>query len=117
MSLHTTMFVTWIHCICGVAFVIPFWVHELKHSFLSNVYFQFSHDSDTNVEEVDMMFMHRKYDGHWDWPKKRDEKRIKSKFVIYGPCLPEPPSKKGFRFPDDEAEKAFKVFKSVNNTV
>ena len=76
----------------------------------------FSNDPDSNVEEVDFSFMHRKHDGLWDWPKKKDEKRIKAAFVFYGPCMPLPPTKQGFRFVEEEAAtRQYKLYKTHIN--
>ena len=55
--------------------------------------------------------MHRKTDGFWDWPRLQDEKRVPTKFIFYGPCIPAPPSKNGFQFPDGQAEKQYRLFK------
>lgn len=71
----------------------------------------FSEDHDSNVEEVDITFMHRKFDGYWDWPRERDEKRVLAKYIFFGPVTPEPPNKKGFKFPDQEVEKLYRLFK------
>ena len=72
----------------------------------------FSDDQDSLVNEIDISFMHPKQDNLWDWPKKADEKRVRSAFVFYGPTLPDAPTKKGFRFPDeDDARKQYKIYK------
>ena len=55
--------------------------------------------------------MHRTHDRFWDWPKVKDEQRISAKFIFFGPYIPEPPTKNGFKFPDDEAEKKYRLFK------
>ena len=41
----------------------------------------------------------------------KDKQRISSKFIFFGPYIPEPPTEKGFKFPDDEAEKEYPLFK------
>ena len=61
----------------------------------------FSDDPESDVTAVDFSFMHRKLDGFWDWPKLRDEK----------PYVPEPLSKKGFKFPDVQADQLYRLFK------
>ena len=58
----------------------------------------FSNNPESDVDEVDFSFMHPKHDGFWDWPKKKDEKRVSSKFVFFGPCMPKAPSRIGFKF-------------------
>ena len=69
----------------------------------------FSHDPDSKVDEVDFFFMHPKHDGRWDWPKKEGEKRVVSKFIFYGPCMPTPPTK--------EEEAAIKEYKLYKNNI
>ena len=71
----------------------------------------FSDDPESDVTAVDFSFKHRKLDGFWDWPKLRDEKRVEAKLIFYGPYVPEPPSKKGFKFPDVQADKLYRHFK------
>ena len=76
----------------------------------------FSQDPESNVDEVDFSFMQPKPDNFWDWPKKKDEKRVNSKFIFYGPCMPEAPTKNGFHFADeDDAMKQYKVFRNSIN--
>ena len=73
----------------------------------------FPHDLDSKVDEVDFSFMHLKYDGLWDWPKKEDEKQVASKFVFHGPCMPTQRTKQGFRFAEEEAAiKEYKLYKN-----
>ena len=69
----------------------------------------FSHDPDSKVDEVDFFLMHPKHDGRWDWPKKEDEKRVVSKFIFYGPCMPTAPTK--------EEEAAIKEYKLYKNNI
>ena len=71
----------------------------------------FSDDPESNVNEVDVTFLTRKLDGFWDWPKLKDEKRVSAKFILFGPITPEPPTKNGFKFPDQQAEKQYRLFK------
>lgn len=72
----------------------------------------FSEDSESKVDQVEIKFMHPKIDGFWDWPKKIDQKLVSSKFVFYGPCIPEAPTRRGFKFSEEENLKLFyKVFR------
>ena len=64
---------------------------------------RFSHNPDSKVHKVDFSFMQLRHDGLWDWPKKENEKQVASKFIFYGPCMPTPPTKQGFRFAEEEA--------------
>ena len=59
--------------------------------------------------------MHRKSDGFWDWPKERDEKRVLAKYIFFGPVTPDLPTRKGFKFPDEEAEKQYRLYKRERN--
>ena len=75
----------------------------------------FSHDHDSKVEEVDFSFLHPKHDRFWDWPQATDEKRVAAKYIFYGPCMPNPPTKKGFKFPDEEeAAMLYREYKKTN---
>ena len=59
-----------------------------------------------DVKEVEMIFMHPKPDGFWDWPNKNDQTMIQSRFIFLGPCIPTAPTKRGFRFSEDEEPRA-----------
>ena len=75
----------------------------------------FSEDPESNVETVELVFMHKKLDGFWDWPKENDQKQVSSKFIFLGPCMPDAPTKKGFRFPEEE--KAKKLYRLMKNNL
>ena len=82
----------------------------LKKSFF---FFQvFSNDSDSNVQQVEMDFLHYKFDGWWDFPKQHEQKIVETKYIFYGPTKPKPPTKLGYKFEDDD-EKAFKIYKEL----
>lgn len=72
----------------------------------------FSNDQESGVDEVDFPFMHAKHDEFYDWPKKKDEKQVSSKFVFFGSCMPNAPTRIGFKFSDeDAARKAYEHYK------
>ena len=72
----------------------------------------FSQDPESPVDEVEFKFLHPKLDGFWDWPKKIDHKHVSAKFILFGPCMPEAPTKKGFKFAGEKTVKGFyRVFK------
>ena len=62
----------------------------------------FSQDPGSPVDDVEFKFLHPKLDGLRDWPKKIDQKHVSAKFIFYGPCMPEAPTKKGFKFPEEK---------------
>ena len=64
----------------------------------------FPQHKDSDVEEVEFKFLHPtyKYEGFWDWPMELNQKRVLEKFVFFGPSTPEPPTRKGFQFPEEE---------------
>ena len=69
----------------------------------------FSQDPESKVDEVEFKFMQPKLDGFWDWPKKIDQKHVSAKFIFYGPCMPEAPTKQGFKFAEEETAKVFYI--------
>ena len=71
----------------------------------------FADDPDACVDTVHLNFMHRRHDGFWDWPKKEDMKAVPAMFIVYGPVDPPTPTKRGFKFPDEEAEKQYRLYK------
>ncbi len=62
----------------------------------------FSFDSESPAEKVELNFLHYKVDGWWDFPKQREQKIIEAKYVFFGPTNPQPPTKRGYKFDDDE---------------
>ena len=72
----------------------------------------FADDRESDVKEVEFTFMHKTIDDFWDWPSSEDVATVASGFIFYGPCIPAAPTKKGFRFAEeDDAKKFYKAFR------
>ena len=72
----------------------------------------FSEDSESVVQTVEFDFLHPTLGGYWDWPKQTDQKIVATKFVFHGPCIPNPPTRREFQFPDEgRAKDLYRVLK------
>ena len=65
----------------------------------------FSFDSDSDVDKLEMSFLHYRGDGLYDYPKVKDVETIESRFVFLGPSPVQVVLGKGIAIEADEAAK------------
>lgn len=73
----------------------------------------FANDEDADVDQIEMAFLHYKFNGIWDYPKLGDIQMVEPKFVFFGPVVPV--LNHGFTFEeDDKALRLYNLIKSKN---